>query len=61
VIRGCRSLVFPRIPVKILLASGRQKVSGVMKAIKQQVESFLLFKPFWEMQTIWVCISVFYL
>lgn len=42
VIRGCRSLVFPRIPVKILLASGRQKVSGVMKTVKQQVESFLL-------------------
>lgn len=31
-----------------------------MKAMKQQVDSFLLFKSFWEMQTIWVCISVFF-
>lgn len=52
--------MFPGIPVKILLASGRQNVAGVMKAMKQQVDSFLLFKSFWEMQTIWVCISVFF-
>lgn len=58
-IRVCRSLVFPRIPFKILLASGRQKVAGVMTAMKQPIESSLLFKSFWEMQTIWGCISGF--
>lgn len=49
--------MFPRIPVKILWASGRQKVAGVTKAMKKQGESLLLFKAFWEMQTFWVCIS----
>lgn len=53
VIRGCRSLVFPRILVKMLLASGRQRMAGVRKAMKQKSWIILIIWVFLGNADLW--------
>lgn len=52
VIWGCRSLVFHRILFKILLASGRQRMARVRKAMKQKS---------WIIPIIWVFLGNVYI